>query len=266
MDDFRLFSVAGSVLVLLPLAASAQRGAAPHIAPVAPRMVSGPPTAAAPRVTIMPSAPRIVIPTPAPRTGALRRRSGNVTVNINNNSNPVRTIANVPACPLNFVPVPGLGFDIPHLAATQGATAVGASPAGCGGAFFGAPFFDSGFFIPTASPTAVQMPPIVIQQPVVVQQPAAEPAADTEDSPRSSAHGPAAVDETPAEPPREIPEFVFVRRDGKMLFAVAYLWEKDHLEYITRDGVRRTIGLDALDLEATKRFNEERGLAFRLPA
>lgn len=265
MHGFRLLSVAGSALLLLPLAASAQHGAAPHMAPVAPRMVSGPPPAA-PRVTIMPSAPRIVIPTPAPRTGAPRRRSGNVTININNNSNPARAIANIPACPLNFVPVPGLGFDIPHLAATQGAAAVGASPAGCGGAFFGAPFFDSGFFIPTASPTAVQMPPIVIQQPVVVQQPAAEPAADTEDSPRSSAHGPAAVDETPAEPPREIPEFVFVRRDGKMLFAVAYLWEKDHLEYITRDGVRRTIGLDALDLEATKRFNEERGLTFRLPA
>jgi predicted secreted protein len=61
-------------------------------------------------------------------------------------------------------------------------------------------------------------------------------------------------------------EFVFVRRDGTVFFAVAYAWEKGTLRYITSQGLRRTVTQDALDLEATRQFNEQRGLNFHSPA
>jgi hypothetical protein len=61
-------------------------------------------------------------------------------------------------------------------------------------------------------------------------------------------------------------EFVFVRRDGTVFFAVAYAWEKGTLRYITSQGLRRTVTQDALDLDATRQFNEQRGLNFHSPA
>ena len=60
--------------------------------------------------------------------------------------------------------------------------------------------------------------------------------------------------------------YVFVRRDGTVFFAVAYSWENGSLRYVTSEGLRRTIAEDALDLNATKEFNEQRGFNFRLPA
>ena len=60
--------------------------------------------------------------------------------------------------------------------------------------------------------------------------------------------------------------FVFVRRDGTIFFAVAYSWENGALRYVTSQGLRHTVTLDALDLDATRQFNEQRGLTFRLPA
>ena len=260
MRRIHLFLITGSVALLWPLAASAQRGAAPRMAPapqvvVAPHVAAPPQMATAPRMTVVASAPRLVTP---------QNTSGNVTVIINNNPTP--TVTNIPASAFNFIPVPGLGFDIPHLAATRGAAAVGALPGQFTTAGVGFPFFETGFFIPSAPTIVVQVPPIVIQQPVVVQQPAgAEPAPETLEPP-ASARRPAAVEDIPHETPRDTPEYVFVRSDGKMLFAVAYLWEKDHIAYITPDGARRSVALKALDLEATKKFNEERGLVFRLPA
>src|SRR5882762_4297990 len=73
------------------------------------------------------------------------------------------------------------------------------------------------------------------------------------------------ADSAPA-PPREEEQYVFVRRDGSLVFAVAYTWESGTLRYITPDGLRRTIGRDALDIEATQQFNEQRGVNFRAPA
>ena len=66
--------------------------------------------------------------------------------------------------------------------------------------------------------------------------------------------------------PADNDEFVFVRRDGTVFFAVAYSWEKGTLRYINSQGLRHTVTQDALDLDATKQFNEQRGLNFRLPA
>jgi hypothetical protein len=57
-----------------------------------------------------------------------------------------------------------------------------------------------------------------------------------------------------------------VRRDGSLVFAVAYAWENSTLRYVTPDGLRHTIGRDALDLNATQQFNEQRGINFRIPA
>jgi hypothetical protein len=61
-------------------------------------------------------------------------------------------------------------------------------------------------------------------------------------------------------------EFAFVRRDGTIFFAVAYSWAGGNLQYITKDGLRRTALRETLDLNATQQFNEQRGVDFRLPA
>ena len=71
---------------------------------------------------------------------------------------------------------------------------------------------------------------------------------------------------TASSAPLDNEEFVFVRRDGTLFFAVAYSWEKGTLHYITSQGLPRTITEDTLDLDATRQFNEQRGLSFRLPA
>ena len=74
----------------------------------------------------------------------------------------------------------------------------------------------------------------------------------------------APAESEPAREPEKTTEYVFVRRDGGLVFAVGYSWDKDTLRYVTRDGVRRTIKREALDLNATQEFNEQRGLNFHL--
>jgi len=66
--------------------------------------------------------------------------------------------------------------------------------------------------------------------------------------------------------PRQTEEFVFVRRDGTVFFAVAYAWENGTLRYVTSEGLRRSVASETLDLNATQQFNEQRGLNFRSPA
>lgn len=68
-------------------------------------------------------------------------------------------------------------------------------------------------------------------------------------------------------PPSEpVYEYVFVKRDGTKIFAVAYAFAKDKLQYVTKEGLRRSIPLDALDLPATQKSNEERGNTINFPA
>ena len=67
-------------------------------------------------------------------------------------------------------------------------------------------------------------------------------------------------------PPKDVAQYVFVRRDGGLIFAVGYSWDKQTLRYVTPDGIRRNIARDALDLKATEEFNEQRGLNFNFPA
>jgi hypothetical protein len=67
---------------------------------------------------------------------------------------------------------------------------------------------------------------------------------------------------TPAEP---VAEYVFVKRDGSTVYAVAYILLKDKIQYVTKEGLRHSVTLDSLDLDATQKSNEERGNAITLP-
>ena len=62
-----------------------------------------------------------------------------------------------------------------------------------------------------------------------------------------------------------VEEYVFVKRDGTRIFAVAYSLAKDKLQYVTKEGLRRTLPLEALDYDATMKSNEERGNTVTLP-
>jgi hypothetical protein len=156
---------------------------------------------------------------------------------------------------------PGLGFDAVHQAAICG-SGTGFGGRGFAGSSF-SPFFDGGFFLP-GSPAAVE------------DNSAAEAAqpedtdADVRETRRHRAAQPVteptASVETSNAARADNEEFVFVRRDGTVFFAVGYTWENGTLRYVTSQGLRRTVTQDALDLDATREFNEQRGLNFRLPS
>lgn len=61
-------------------------------------------------------------------------------------------------------------------------------------------------------------------------------------------------------------QFVFVQRDGSKLYAVAYSFMNDKLHYVTKEGVRHSVAIDSLDLDATQKFNEELGNTINLPS
>jgi len=167
-------------------------------------------------------------------------------------------------------PVPGFGFDFAHLAAVTRnvkvsdisvlstaqrlALARSLTPV----VPFTVPLF----------PTEPQV--IVVQQPapvVVVQQPAlteevAEPAARPRHAERRESIQPVPAGEAQ----RDVGEFLLVRLDGRIVFAVAFSTQGDQLTYVTRDGVRRSLRLSDLDIDATRRMNEERGTTIHLPA
>jgi hypothetical protein len=156
--------------------------------------------------------------------------------------------------------VPGLGFDVPHLAAVCGPGAVGAGGIGNQIPFF-FPFSGGGFFIPSST--------VVEEQGTEPEtQEADDAAAEVAQAPRRT-RAPRPAPPTPAEtadaPLRQPGEFVFVRRDGTVFFAIAYAWENGTLRYITSEGLRRSLARDALDLDATQQFNEQRGMNFHLP-
>jgi hypothetical protein len=156
---------------------------------------------------------------------------------------------------------PGLGFDAVHQAATCGSGTLGPRRSGLQVPFF-FPIFDGGFSVPsfpvaadegsaaeTPQPEGTDAEAREIGRRYRIPQPETAPTAETASSATSDNE-----------------EFVFVRRDGTLFFAVAYAWEKGTLRYITSQGLRRTVTQDALDLDATRQFNEQRGLNFRSPA
>jgi hypothetical protein len=154
-------------------------------------------------------------------------------------------------------PVPGLGFDYPHFFAVH---------PNAGRRFrrdsgFVIPFIDGGFYMPV---------PMYADQGAPPQQPDDSEAAYQPPPPDQIAsrdNDSDLRDRMRAEPlPPEETEYVFVRRDGSLIFAVAYTLINDRLQYVTAEGLRRTVPLTTLDLGATQQFNEQRGVSIRLPA
>jgi len=254
---------------MLPAGVQAQgRGAiAPvsHGAAVAPRMVM---PASHPAASQMVGMPRTVA-----RGGTVRPRTSMPIVR--NTRRPVTTgrrfdgfergdIGRRPGCNS----APGLGFDAVHQAAVCGPGVVGSRGRGVIPAFF--PFFDGGFFLPGSQAAVEESSAAENWQAEEMEIEARVEAREASRRRRASepvtapAQTPAAEGASAASSDSD--GFVFVRRDGTIFFAVAYSWENGTLRYITSQGLRHTVTQDALDLDATRQFNEQRGLSFRLPA
>ncbi|HKE09312.1 MAG TPA: hypothetical protein VKB48_15895 [Candidatus Acidoferrum sp.] len=216
---------------------------APHIVPSVRPAVSAPrpvgqPGRVSPR---LPAAPRTTHPA-GWNTGAHRRTTHGPREFRNNNL----------VC--NGFPVPGLGFDFPHFFATHPNFQGNCFGLGSG---FIVPFLDGGFYLPSVVPG---------EQPASQAEPEGEAEAD-----RQPPAGEPATRETftPRDKTLPVPaqqEYVFVKRDGTLIFAVAYSWINDRLQYVTQEGIRRTIPRDTLDLAATQQFNDQRGVPIQLPA
>jgi hypothetical protein len=244
------FALISTLVLILPVARAQHRGGAGMAGPavaVGPRGVSGAPTRVVARV---PSATR-------PAATVVHRMRGTGTPNRNVSAS--SGLTNLPVFTTQNS-VPGLGFDYPHFAAVN-------SRNGRRHGNFGqdVPIGFGGFL--------VSSPEIVVENPQAVEE--AQQAAVEENATANAFGVDGARDlqrtnvpkTNPApEPPIDTSEYVFVRRDGGLLFAVAYSWENGTLRYVTRDGVRKTVTQDALDIIATQQFNEQRGLSFRVPA
>lgn len=159
--------------------------------------------------------------------------------------------------------VPGLGFDYSHVAATRPGGLNGRRHHGNGrndGAVLFPFFGGGGYFVPTGDLMADYGAE-------------GQTVEDEEDQEAAPAERPARVynvDRLPAlgppAPQRDVPEYIFVRRDGTVFFAVAYTWESGSLRYVSSEGLSRSVARETLDLNATQQFNEQRGMAFRSPA
>jgi hypothetical protein len=254
------FSIAAMMVLALPAFAAAQHGGAHASAPVAAgrsgMMIS--------RVGSAPARVNVRAGGPGARGGASvasARSSGRVIRGGNHTNSGFNGTGfnNGPT----FQNVPGLGFDYPHLAAISG------NRGGHGRRFDGAPFGFGGFLLD--SPGIIEVPS---DSGVAGDESASGPADpssgdDTEvaAAPRHSRAPREAVQpEVAPAPPQDVEQYVLVRQDGGLVFAVAYTWQQNgSLRYITPDGIRHSIGRDALDLNATQQFNEQRGLNFQAP-
>ncbi|HVB98744.1 MAG TPA: hypothetical protein VNJ12_05345 [Candidatus Dormibacteraeota bacterium] len=158
-------------------------------------------------------------------------------------------------------PTPGLGFDFSHLAAVNSGLAVRAfidpvtqhelatvqqlpqeQPIG----FF--PTYAYGGEAPAVSGSS-QPEVIVVQQPVA--QPAAAAATTSPPTPAPAAAPPA--------PPLPVGVLYLVRRKGSVIHAIAFSQLGGQVIYITADGLRHSIDLSKLDIEATRQRNAEHG-------
>lgn len=236
----------GSFLLVLPVVAMAQHrgGMAGPVVAVAPRGVAG-------------AAPHVVGRVPAgtrPATVVRHTRSAGTP---SRNISVASGLTNLPVFS-SGMNVPGLGFDYPHLAAVNPQHGRGRSGFGQSVPFG---YGYGGYLL---------SPEIVVENPQAVEEAQQGPPDDSGASPVAGDAGNGAERQyysRPApEPPVDTSEYVFVRRDGGLLFAVAYSWDNGTLHYVTRDGVRKSVTQDALDMDATQQFNEQRGLSFRVPA
>jgi hypothetical protein len=170
---------------------------------------------------------------------------------------------------------PGLGFDFPHLAAiarAQGrSTHLGHNEHGGQGSFIpffygGYPYYADDLEQDQAAPPAPEAPEQQAQpqpQISVMQQPSSshEGAASENETGNLAAGAPAASAEA-AVP--DIGNFVLVRRDGRIVFASLFSVVGTQLQYITPEGIRRTMALTDLDSDATEQMNEARGTTVQI--
>ena len=158
----------------------------------------------------------------------------------------------------DFSSAPGLGFDETHFAATRGRRFGAHRRNNFNSGFF--PFFDGGFILP--APVVVEQAPANEVQEESIETDPQERAQRV----RSRESAPVVSEEPAPEPQRETEQYVFVRRDGTVFFAVAFSWDSGMLRYVTQEGLRKSVAGDALDLGATQQFNEQLGLSFHAPA
>jgi hypothetical protein len=280
----RRFLIGIVTLVALPMLALAQRGGgAGHAAASAPHASMGmhfspsvgthfaspaiPSYAAAGHIPSSYAIARSRAAATSPAYRIVRSRSGALVVRPTQRlNNPARNISGDPArsgrALLSRDTVPGLGFDYAHLAAVHpGGIRGRGRDRDRNGRFIGAyfPFFGGGYYLPIYPDDIDDTPAVDAQQQVDAGAAGGAQTADNEYIATPS------QDYVPA-PEKEAEQYVFVRRDGTLFFAVAYSWDNGTLRYITNEGLKRSVTGDKLDLGATQQFNEQRGLNFHLPA
>ncbi len=254
------------VLLFTPFAVNAQHAAGPAVVPGGLAMR---PMVAAPAAHAFHMAPAAGLATAHPNSrpgkGVHAGSSPRGTMRPVSSLKPPVKPQNVPSNPAfvgapvseNELGVPGLGFDYVHYAATH--------PNAGRHHFQGGvvPFVGGGIYVPY---------PVYMEGGAPAESAAENSAAETEQSAPAEAAAPRPADvavrpyansRAPAEPDSE---YVFVRRDGTVFFAVAFTFDSANLRYITRDGFRKSAPLASLDLAATQQFNEQRGLSPRLPS
>ncbi|HET7106488.1 MAG TPA: hypothetical protein VFI38_06750 [Candidatus Acidoferrum sp.] len=233
----------GHAVVAVVPAAAAHAAPAPARTSVSPRPV----VRTAPVSTRLSAAPRTAHPAGWNQTHTTRRT--------NFSSDPVFPNGGFSE---GGNPVPGFGFDYTHFFAVHPNAGRHHFRRDSGIVI---PFFDGGFYLPV---------PAYTDQGAAAPQPeeseaAIQPAPAEQPSARDSARD--LRERMRSEPlPPEQTEYVFVRQDGSLIFAVAYSLINDRLQYVTAEGLRRTIPLNTLDFAATQQFNEQRGVSIRLPA
>ena len=163
---------------------------------------------------------------------------------------------------------PGLGFDYPHLTAIGGRPANDASPFHSRGhrrpvtftpvLFWGFPYYseDAGADPPDqmAQVEADQsQPEMIVNQQETSEQPVADSSAGRENLPVLT---PEAEEATPIP---DVSNFILVRRDGRIVFATVFSVVGTQLQYVSPEGIRRTLEMTDLDADATQQMNEARG-------
>jgi hypothetical protein len=244
--------VAAGIAILFPVLAQGQghggMAVVPHVMPVAPRVPAAPSggvhSAASIRTQLVAGAH------PGIKSGKPRSRPRITSGNPGRSGGERRNFDDERALKPGCSSVPGLGFDFPHLAAVCGPDALNAGRHEGLSSFF--PIFEGGFAVPG---------PAAAEESATTDGQSSEDAAEADDPARSrrarvSREEPANIPQADTTPASEPGEYVFVRKDGSVFFAVAYMWEDATLRYVTKEGLKRSATRDSLDLDATQQFNE----------
>jgi hypothetical protein len=83
--------------------------------------------------------------------------------------------------------------------------------------------------------------------------------------PRFAPSEPSSASAEPQPPPPELGQFILVRLDGQVVFAVAFTTVNGRVTYVTREGLRRSFPVAELDKDATRQMNDANGTSVSLP-